>query len=229
MKKSFAKILKWFFGTTGVFAFILLVLSFTDVPYIAYHRLGSLNSEVEGNPDVIVVPGGSGMPCADGLMRTFYGAVAANRYPNARIIIALPYGNGEDSLLQLNLMDRELIVKGIDSSRVVYEPLGFNTWSQAVNVGKMFGAQKNKISLLIVTSPEHVYRAVKTYEKAGFRNVFSMAAFEKPISEDKLGSKDKMKGVNLSVRYNMWSYLHYELLVIKEYMAIAYYKLRGWI
>jgi uncharacterized SAM-binding protein YcdF (DUF218 family) len=229
MKNIFTRVIKWFFGIIGVFALILLILSFTDIPYKAYHGLGTLNSELKGKPDVIVIPGGSGMPCADGLMRTYYGTVAANRFPDARIIIAHPYDSGSDSLLQLNLMARELIVKGIDSLRIAYEPLGFNTWSQAVNIGKMIDADKNNLSILIVTSPEHVYRAVKTYEKLGFAHVFSFAAFEKPISEDKLGSKDEMKGVNIAVRYNMWSYLNYELLVIKEYIAIVYYKLKGWI
>lgn len=229
MKRFFFKTGIWFFSVIGVFAFILLILSFTDVPYIAYHALGTVNSELKEKPDVIVIPGGSGMPCADGLIRTYYGAVAANRFTETRIIIALPYNSGLDSLYQLRLMARELIVKGIDSSRIIFEPLGFNTWSQAVNIGELLEVDKNDLSILIVTAPEHVYRAVKTYEKAGFSRVFSMAAFEKPINEDKLGSKDKMKGVNLSFRYNMWSYLNYELLVIKEYTAIVYYKFKAWI
>ena len=229
MKHIFLKIAKWFFITLGGFALIMLILSFTDIPYYAYYGLSMPDSEPIGTPDVIVIPGGSGMPSSDGLIRAYYGATCAKKYPDARIIIALPYNTGSDSLLQLRLMARELIVKGIDSSRITFEPLGFNTWSQAVNIAKMLKDENIKLSLLIVTSPEHVYRAMKTFEKLGFEKVFSYAAFEKPIEEDKLQSKDKMKGVNLSVRYNMWSYLNYELLVIKEYMAIAYYKLKGWI
>jgi hypothetical protein len=31
------------------------------------------------------------------------------------------------------------------------------------------------------------------------------------------------------LRYNMWSYLHLELFVFREYCAIGYYKLKGWI
>ncbi len=187
------------------------------------------DSEINGSPDLIVIPGGAGMPSPDGLIRTYYGAGAANQYPRAKIIIAHPYNRGSDSLQQLELMANELILKGVDSLRIKFEPIGFNTWSQAVNVGKMFGAQKSKISLLIVTSPEHVYRAVKTYEKVGFLNVSARAAFEKPIDEDKLKNEEEMKDVNLAARYNMWSYLNYELLVLREYTAIAYYKLRGWI
>ena len=229
MKDKFLRTLKWFFSIIGVFSFILLILSFTDIPYFAYHALGMPDSESIGKPDVIVIPGGAGMPSPDGLIRTYYGAMAANQFPDAKVIIAHPYNRGIDSLQQLESMANELILKGVDSLRIKFEPIGFNTWSQAVNVGKMFGEQKSKISLLIVTSPEHVYRAVKTYEKVGFLNVSSSAAFEKPIDEDKLKSEKEMKDVNLSARYNMWSYLNYELLVLREYTAIAYYKLRGWI
>jgi len=229
MKSLLLKIAKWFFSIIGVLSFILLILSFTDIPYYAYHGLGMPNSGLDGKPDVIVIPGGAGMPSPDGLIRTYYGAGAANQFPEAQIIIAHPYNRGNDSLQQLELMANELILKGVDSLRIKFEPIGFNTWSQAVNVGKMFGAEKNKISLLIVTSPEHVYRAVKTYEKVGFLNVSARAAFEKPIDEDKLKNEEEMKDVNLSARYNMWSYLNYELLVLREYTAIAYYKLRGWI
>lgn len=229
MKAFIFKIVKWFFGIVGVLAFVLLILSFTDIPYYAYSGLAMTDCESNDSPDIIVILGGSGMPSADGLMRTYYGAASANQFSDAKIVIALPYSPGSDSLIQLRLMARELILKGVDSARIVFEPLGFNTWSQAIQVGKLLEIDKNDLSILIVTAPEHMYRAVKTYEKAGFSHVFCMATYEKPISEDKLGSKDNMTGVNLSLRYNVWSYLNYELLVIKEYTAIGYYKFKGWI
>lgn len=230
MKDIFIKTVKLFFTIIGIISFVLIILSFTDIPYYAYYGLGMPNSELlENEPDVIVIPGGAGMPSPDGLIRIYYGAEAAKQFLNAEIIIAHPYNRGNDSLQQLELMANELILKGVDSLRIQFEPIGFNTWSQAENVGKFFGERKNQISLLIVTSPEHVYRAVKTYEKVGFLNVSARAAFEKPIDENKLKNENELQDVNLSVRYNMWSYLNYELLVLREYSAIAYYKMRGWI
>jgi len=226
-----AKFVKWFFGIIGFFSFLIFVLSFTDIPFYAYYRLGTVNSKFTSTPDVIVLLSGSGMPSPDGLIRAYYGVKAAMKYPQAKIIIAIPYDEA-DSLQPLKLMAHELTVKGIDSARIQFEPLGFNTRSQAVNIAAMMSGNKQKLSLLIITSPEHMYRAVKTFRKIGFPDVGGIAAFDKPIDPEK--AKDKgisrdLRVKSLSLRYNMWSYLHYELFVLREYCAISYYKLKGWI
>jgi uncharacterized SAM-binding protein YcdF (DUF218 family) len=177
------------------------------------------------------VLGGAGMPSPDGLIRTYYAAEAANKYKAASIIIALPY-NETDSLHQLKLMATELTIRGIDSLRIRYEPHGFNTRSQALNVAKMFEKRKDQLSLLLITSPEHIYRSVKAFRKAGFIYVSGIAAFEHPVDEEKIKDKEHTTDTrvkNLDLRYNMWSYLHYELVVAREYCAIFYYKLKGWI
>lgn len=230
IKSFMTKFCKWFFGIIGIFSFILLVLSFTPLPYYAYHWLGTSNSKLKRDPDVIVLLGGSGMPSPDGLIRAYYAAEAANEYPNAKIIIAHPYSEG-DSLYQLNLMAHELILKGIDSLRIKFEPFGFNTHSQARNIAVMLGSGKNKLSLLLITSPDHMYRSVSAFKKVGFENVGGNSTFEKVIDEEKIKDKENTKDVRvkgLSLRYNIWSYLNYELLVIREYCAILYYKIKGW-
>jgi uncharacterized SAM-binding protein YcdF (DUF218 family) len=87
------------------------------------------------------------------------------------------------------------------------------------------------IVLRIVTSPEHMYRSVATFRKAGFKSVGGMASFEEAVSEKLLIGKHnkEFKTERLNLRYNMWNYLKYEITVVREYFAIAYYKLRGWI
>lgn len=225
------RIIKWIFTIAGAIAFLMLILSFTDLPYYAYHSLGTSNSKLSVDPEVIVILGGSGMPSPDGLIRTYYAAEMANIFEQADIIIAYPYNQG-DSLYQLELMAKELIIRGVDSVRIRFEPLGFNTYSQAVHIASFYEHSITKPALLLVTSPEHMYRSVRTFKKAGFNHVGGMPAFEKPIDEEKLkdtGTKEDVRIRNLSVRYNMWSYLNYELLVLREYFAIAYYRLKGWI
>jgi uncharacterized SAM-binding protein YcdF (DUF218 family) len=225
------KFCKWFLGITGIFALLFFILSFTNLPYYAYHWLGTSNSSLTKKPDLIVLLGGAGMPSPDGLIRCYYTAEAANEFKDARIIIALPYGD-EDSLQQLKLMAHELILKGIDSSRIQFEAMGFNTHSQAENIANTFPTEKSKISVLLVTSPEHMYRSVRTFIKAGFENVGGSATFEKPVDEEKVKDKENTKDTrvkSLSLRYNMWSYMNYELVVMREYCAICYYKLKGWI
>lgn len=230
LKNRILQILKGFFCALGILFFLLFILSFTDIPFYAYEKLSLPGTYLEKDPDVIVVLGGSGMPSPDGLMRTYYAAEAANKYKQADVIIALPY-NETDSLYQLNLMAKELRLRGIDSARISYEPNGFNTRSQAVNIATRYEKRKNFLALLLITSPEHMYRSVNTFRKAGFTAIAGMATFEKPVDEEKIKDNEnapdtRVKSLNL--RYNMWSYLHYELLVMREYCAIAYYWLKGW-
>lgn len=230
LKRKTFTFFKWVVGILGSVFLILFILSFTDIPYFAYHRLSLPGEPLSRKPDVIVVLGGSGMPSPDGLMRTYYAAEAANKHKTAQIIIALPY-NERDSLYQLNLMFHELVIRGVDSSRIRFEPLGFNTHSQATNIAASYQTNLKTISLLIVTSPEHVYRSVSTFRKAGFETVAGFAAFERPPDEEKIKDKEHSKDTrvkSLDLRYNMWSYLHYELLVLREYTAILYYKIKGW-
>jgi uncharacterized SAM-binding protein YcdF (DUF218 family) len=228
---SLLKIGTWFLVIIGFFACLAIIISFTDIPYYAYYRLGTTNARLTRPPELIVILSGSGMPSPDGLIRTYYGAQAARQYPDAKIIIALPYDEG-DNLKPLKLMAYELTIKGIDSSRIQFEPLGFNTRSQAVNIAARYPGDKRQLPVVLVTSPEHTYRSVKTFMKAGFANVGGLAAFDKPIEPEKAMDTEKTKDIrvkSLSLRYNMWSYLHYELIVIREYCAIAYYRLKGWI
>lgn len=224
-------VIKWVFITLGIILAAAIILSFTDLPYYAYHHLGTVNSSMSDRPDVIVVLGGSGMPSPDGLIRAYYASESANEFESAEIVIALPY-NEKDSLYQLNLMAHELIIRGVDSLRIKYEPFGFNTHSQAIHVASMFADWEPKPVVLLITSPEHMYRSVRSFIKAGFVKVGGIAAFERPSDEGMLKDRDKSKDTRikqLSLRYNMWSYLKYELLVLREYMAIIYYKMKGWV
>lgn len=231
IKPVIVNILKRFFSILGIISFILFVLSFTDIPYYAYYNLSIPEEKLPSDPAVIVVLGGAGMPSPDGLIRTYYAAEAANKFKKASIIIALPY-NETDSLHQLKLMATELIIRGVDSLRITYEPVGFNTRSQALNIAARYEQERDQLSLLLITSPEHIYRSVKTFRKAGFSYVSGVAAFEHPVDEEKIKDTEDAPDTrvkSLDLRYNMWSYLHYELLAMREYCAILYYKLKGWI
>lgn len=231
LKEIFRFLFRWFRRILLFLGFTFLtawILSFTDVPYYAYHSLGTSFEKLKKEPNLIVVMGGSGMPSPDGFMRCYYASKAAQKFPFSQIIIALPYNNA-DSLKQLNLMRKEIILHGVDSTRISFEPFGFNTHSQAQNIAKHFESEKNTFSVLIVTSPEHMYRAVKCFRAVGFKNVGGEPAFEIPSDEEKIIDPKNSRTENLSFRYNMWSYLNYELLVLREYAAITYYWLMGWI
>jgi uncharacterized SAM-binding protein YcdF (DUF218 family) len=227
--KYLKKVTRWFLLFCGIFAIATMALALTDIPYFAYHQLGTHCNALKGNPEVIVVLGGSGMPSADGLIRTYYASEAAINFPQADVIIAHPYDNDSLSTHQLDLMAHELIIRGIDSLRIRYEPIGTNTQSQASHISEILEA-RNESPVLVITSPEHMYRSIRSLQKAGLKNVGGLPSFEKPIREQKLkGGKKNGQKVSLAWRYNFWSYLRYEILVLREYFAIAYYKLNGWI
>ena len=208
---------------------VFVLLAFTEIPYWAYYTLASVEEVIEGKPKTIVIMGGDGMPSPSGLMRCYYGAEKALLFPEAKIIIALP-SSEEDSSKQLHLMAHELVLKGVDTNRIQFAKKGFNTRSQAQEIAALLTDKSE--NLLIVSSPEHMFRCIASFKKLGFKHVGSNPAFEKPNSEKQLKDKSKERDKrirNLTLRYNLWSYMQYEIIVLREYLAISYYWFKGWI
>jgi len=153
------------------------------------------------------------------------------------IIVALP-GDSTDSLSSPCLLRQELIMRGISKNRVIFENAGHNTRQQALNISEHAGKLFVNQPIALVTSPEHMYRSILSFEKAGFANVQGLPTFESSIEENDLYFKDKdLKGnalvppigQNKQIRYQFWNHLKYEILVIRELFALGYYKLRAWI
>lgn len=228
------KALKLLCITLGVFLIIAIILSFTDLPFWAYYWLGTHNADIGREPNLIVLMGGGGMPSADGLMRCYKAADVATETPAAPLIIAIPRDTARLEESPELLTASELILRGVDSARLLFEPNGSNTYSQVVNIRSMFSENAlDTIVIRVVTSPEHMLRTVKVFRKVGFKEVGGQPAFEKDIPEELLSKKQRSSGKapagGMALRYNIWNYLKYEITVLREYCAIVYYKLRGWI
>jgi uncharacterized SAM-binding protein YcdF (DUF218 family) len=239
MKFTYIKpILHWFRNAFNKFlkflgwaTLIAIILSFTDIPFYAYYWLGTHSADLTKKPDYIVLLGGVGMPSPEDLMRTYFTAGAANEVPDAKIIISFPPDTLFKQYSPELLMAKELMMRGIDSSRISFEYYGYSTRTQAMNIKELIRNNRpDTVSLRIVTSPEHMLRSVKVFRKVGFGYVGGSPAFESAIKEDKLikGKHKKAEKSLLSIRYNMWSYLKYEITVVRELCAITYYELRGW-
>jgi len=226
-------ILKYYIISSAVFFTIFILLSFTTAPFWMYYYLGVSANRLKVEPDYIVVLGGGGMPSETGLMRTFYANKSSIRYPNAKIIIALP-GDSTDTTAAVYLMKKELVERGISANKISFETNGTNTRSQALEIAKIINHEKN---ILIISSPEHMYRSVKTFIKAGLENTGGEPAFEKAIEanldfdDDELGGNKSIPDVgnNTQLRYQFWNHMKYQIIVYREYFAITYYKLRAWI
>lgn len=211
----------------------MLILSFTTLPYWMYYGLSQSPVKLKQNPDYIIVLGGDGMPSPTGLMRTYKAAEKAKKFSGAKIIIALP-GDTADTSSSLILMKRDIMFRGIDSNRIFLEPEGKNTREQALKISKII---PKKSICMIISAPEHIYRSVKVFNKLGFKNAGGSAAYGRAIEsrlqfdDDELGGNKNIPevGSNLQLRYQFWNHLKYEITVFREYVAIMYYKLKGWI
>ncbi len=222
------------FGSLFLFA---VVLSFTTLPYWGYYWLGTSQSKITENPEYIVLLGGGGMPSESNLMRAFFVFKAALEFPGSRIVIATP-GDTSDLKSTARLVAAELISKGIDSKRILYEQTGTNTRMEALCLQKFDKGQIKQKPILLVTSPEHMRRSVLVFRKLGFTRVSALPAFENALEadlafkDDELGGNKKIIpniGGHTSVRYQFWNHLKYEILITREMTALGYYWLRGWI
>lgn len=229
--KKWLKLLVYSFG----FIFLLLlIISFTSLPYWGIYHLGVSESEFNYKPDYIVVMGGSGMPSQTALIRTYHAAQFLESQPNIPVIIALP-DNINDNSSHLKKMENELRIRGVES-KVIFENKGTNTRAQVLLIKELLGGSVDA-KLLVVSSPEHIYRTVKSFKKIGFDNVGALPAFEKDLElsldfdTEELGGKAYLLDVGdkSQLRYQFWNHLKYEIILLREYSAIAYYKLQGWI
>jgi uncharacterized SAM-binding protein YcdF (DUF218 family) len=230
----FLRIVRIFFLIAGVFFIICVILAFTTLPYWGIHWLGTSKSNLEHEPQTIILLGGGGMPSESNLMRCWYTALAAESFRNADVLIAMP-GETNDSLSTPVRIKKELILRGTEPERIIFESNGTNTRSQALQCKKMINAEN---AILLVTSPENTLRSVLSYRKAGFKKVDALPAFENAtesnlkFQDDELGGNKILipdVGSSISFRYQLWNHLKYEIIFFREILAIFYYKLKGWI
>ena len=216
----------------GAILSLAIFLSFTDHPFWAIYWLGTHNAELDAEPHILVLMGGGGMPSADGLNRCYHAAKTAHLHTSCKIIIAVPADTAKKEESPEKLMAHELLIRNIDSTRFLFESDGTNTYTQVMNIkGMLRDYDPDTIAIQVITSPEHVLRSVAVFRKAGFRHVGGHPSFEVDINEDLLlGNKGMkhLKDERLNLRYNMWNYLKYEITAVREYCAIIYYKIRGW-
>lgn len=238
LKISFlATIGRWILMISGGVLLFSVLLSFTSLPFWTYYWLGTSESKITEKPDYIILLGGGGMPSESNLMRAYYTFQAAQQSPESKIIISIP-GDTTDTKSAVSLVARELIQKGIDRKRILFESVGTNTRMEGLCIEKIVGDGKISKSFLIVTSPEHMRRSVKVFRKIGFKRLNAFPAFERALEaslifrDSELGGRKILApeiGGSVTVRYQFWNHLKYEILVGRELTALAYYKLRGWI
>jgi uncharacterized SAM-binding protein YcdF (DUF218 family) len=229
-------ILKIVLATGGFIFLTFCILALTTLPYWAYYNLGTTNSKITVPPRTIVLLSGTGIPSESGLLRAYYTAHLAKANPEAHIVISIP-GDLSDSMGAAQLTAGEIILRGIAKERIHFENTGRNTREQAQKLAAGKTSTQLNEPVTLVTSPDHMKRAVLAFRKCGFTKVSGLPTFEHSLESD-LSFKDsdlkgnKMAppiGNNLQVRYQFWTHLKLEILVIREYFGLAYYRMRGWV
>jgi len=231
-KRKILKLLKVISLSLGFVFLTMLVLSFTSLPYWGIYRLAQ--TDFKFKPELIVIMGGSGVPSQTALMRTYHAANLAKQFPYSSIIIALP-DDLNDSVSDIQKMKQELRIRSVNNP-VFFETKGTNTRSQALEIKKILHSDLQK-KMIIVSAPEHIYRATQTFKRIGFTAVGGYPAFEKDLSLSLDFDADELGGLRIvpdvgkhtQLRYQFWNHLIYEIRLLREYFAIVYYKLEGWI
>ncbi len=222
----------------GIVSLVTIALAFTAMPWRTYQWLSNDTEKLESYPDCVVILGGGGVPSESGLMRCYYGAEAAKEFPRSWVIVAIPQEDEADGLSSPERMKQELILRGVSVEQIKLEARGRNTREQAVRVARMLGDNYAERQVLLVTSPEHMRRALLTFRKAGMEKVVGRAAnavsVEKDLSyeAEKLGGESRVAidvGGNMMLRYQFWNNLSYMGAAMREGAALSYYWLRGWI
>ena len=223
------KILKTTFLSLGILFSVAIVLAFTSVPFYSYFRLGQhpAKDAFLSHPTHVVMFGGAGMPSEDNLMRLYHTAALARHFEIPVLLV-----HPEDAICQAE-MTRLLHQGGVDSIR--YMTQGSNTRSQILELMSAYPELVGE-QILIVTSPEHVRRTVKCLNKAGFQQAIGVAAypatvdFDLSLKKQELGGNEAIPSVeSVKMRYTFFNYLKLEITCVREYFALAYYRIKGWI
>ena len=217
------------FLSLGIFFAAMIALAFTSAPFYMHYRLGQNPNEntTISPPSQVVMFGGAGMPSEDNLMRLYHTAALARHFEIPVILV-----HPEDSICQTE-MTRLLRQGGIDS--ILYMTKGTNTRSQALELMTAYPELAEE-QFIAVTSPEHVRRTVKCLNKVGFQNVIGKAAypatvdFDLSLKKQKLGGHEAIPSVeSVKLRYTFFNYLKLEITCVREYLALGYYRIKGWI
>jgi len=227
-------LIKYSFILLGALLIISIIIAFTTAPFWGIYWLGTSKCKAV-TPDKIVILGGGGMPSESNLMRLWYAIETSRLYPNAKIILAIP-GDTLDASSAICIMADYAELQGIAGDRILFEPDGGNTRVQALNIFNKYYSATD--SILLVTSPEHLRRAVLAFEKAGFDKLGGQPAFPVALEGNLIFSSAQAGkavagipeiGDNLQIRYQFWNHLIFEIVLMREYCALMYYKINVWI
>lgn len=214
----------------GAMALLLALLAFTSVPFHMHRWLGTAAGECRGAPGRIVVLGGSGMPSGPELLRLHRAADLAHELPMAAVLVVHP----GDGAVRRAMVD-ELVLRGVAHGRIEVLDRGDNTREQAMLCASRWPGEMGAIAL--VTAPENMYRSVQAFRKAGLPGTCGAPAWDHAMDHGfrydhrAIGGRAYTPDVSGAplLRYTFWHHVRLEVTCLREYVALAYYRLNGWV
>jgi len=233
----------------GLLVLLAGLFLFSSQPWKLYKRLSACPGAVTNEPSHILVMGGSGIPGESGFMRTFYGARAAELHPDADLLVAMPLP-AEESDASRAYLD-ELRLRGVPAERMAILPDGRNTREQALRMAAFLKDDIDAATVLIVTDPTHVRRTAGCLRKAGIARYRALPAWQLSLEDPIPWKAEELEpepdsaaagespsmaqelvpdvGSIMILRYTLWNNIGYTHDSLREYAALAYYRLRGWL
>jgi uncharacterized SAM-binding protein YcdF (DUF218 family) len=211
----------WVFVTLAGWVFVAqIVIGFTGLPHELTSWLAGNDFRSDGAPRYVVVLGGGGIPSETGLIRTYHAAAFDVAHTGLTHIVALP-SDGDPTTNSVGRMRDELVMRGIPAASIRMEYRGRDTHEQAANVRTLLGPDALNQSVIVVTSPYHLRRALLCFRKEGFRRVSGLPA-------QSIGAEADL-GPGVAWRYVFWSNLENTIAAARELLALLQYGLKGWI
>ena len=115
---------------------------------------------------------------------------------------------------------------GVSADAIVQDPTSLNTYQNAVNVKKIL-QERGLNQIILVTSALHMPRSLLIFQKQGIEAIPAAADFH--VSEqnlDEIVSTPQARALNLLPEA---SKLNQVSKVMKEYIGLGVYRLRGWL
>jgi uncharacterized SAM-binding protein YcdF (DUF218 family) len=220
MKRILSFLPKLAVWTAAFLLVVQIVVALTGLPPALVSWMVTADVVLQEEPRYVVVLGGGGIPSESGLIRTYYAAQHGAGLTGATFIVSLPTDHDPETS-SVGRMRDELVMRGIDRESILMEYKGKNTYQQARSIRNMLGYRALGEPLLIVTSPYHARRSLLCFRRQGFENVACLAAQSVAAEAD--------MGPATGGRYNIWGTLVYEVWYARELVALAYYRMRGWL
>jgi uncharacterized SAM-binding protein YcdF (DUF218 family) len=221
---------------SGIFLVWTFLFAFTTGPFYWYHYFGTGNSDYDFKPEVVIILGGTPMPSESALIRCYYARELARKNPDAQIIISQLKDANQTLTSTAAWKMRDEISRGEkDTFNFAFLTDGHSTREEVMLLKKRFPGIGGK-NCVVVSSPEHMLRAVAAFRRAGYRHVGGEPTFgwagnaDYRYKDRKLGGRQLPLeiGNNVQMRYQFWNHLRYQLLCYREFIAFFWYRLRGW-